>query len=126
MQKFDGYLDDEQYDGKYITTVEEWIEIHKLSTLYSVYKQYPTDIFEHPELKYLSMMDHNSVLFHRFLTKQQPIITIEYFYVCIGYIFNINYSIKDKIALTTNYGIMLNTKPKSNSKPNLKLNSTLK
>jgi hypothetical protein len=86
-----------------IKSPEEWIELHRLSTLYSVFKHFPIELFNHSKLKYLSCMDYNAILFRKFMVEQQPIITIEYFYVCIGYIFNINYTVKDRIVMISNH-----------------------
>jgi len=97
---------DELIEQNNIETIEQWFELHHLSTLYSVFEHFPKKLFSHDELKSHACIDYNSILFRKFLVEQQPIITIEYFYVCIGYIFNINYTIKDKIEMVSNYGEM--------------------
>ena len=108
---------DEIIEQHNIDTIEQWVELHHLSTLYSVFEHFPKKLFNHDELKSHACIDYNSILFRKFLVDQQPIITIEYFYVCIGYIFNINYTIKDKIEKVSNYGEMfVNKIPDSPSK----------
>ena len=91
-----------------IFDVDQWMGIHKLSTLYDVYEQTPMKLYFHPDLYKLSLIDYNNVLFQTFLKNQQPIITVEYFYVCIGYIFNINYTIKERISVIDNYNNVIN------------------
>lgn len=86
-----------------ITTIEQWVKIHRLNTLHSVFQNLPSELFDNDTLKYMICIDYNTILFKQFLTEQQPIITIEYFYVCIGYIFNINYTIKDQVEKISNY-----------------------
>ena len=57
----------------------------------------------------IKSIDYNKILFERFLDVS-PIITVEYFYICIGYIFNINYSIKSIFSkLMNDYDIVENT-----------------
>jgi hypothetical protein len=90
-------------------TTKLWLQIHARTTLSTVFKHCPEKIFSHKELHYLARMDHSSFLFDKFLHVQEPIITVEYFYLCLPYIFNINYCIKNKIAEISDYERVWNT-----------------
>jgi hypothetical protein len=88
--------DGENQDDE-IDTLDQWLEVHRFSTLQMVYANIPTGIMNSEKVCNMMCNDYNHYLFETFLNVE-PIITIEYFYICIGYVFNINYSIKHIIS----------------------------
>ena len=80
--------------------ISKWIKNNQCSTLHIVYENLPECFTNY--LNNTNYTDYNTVLFERFLDVQ-PIITVEYFYICIGYIFNINYSIKSIFSNLLNH-----------------------
>jgi len=87
---------------KKIKSLQQWLEIHKYTNIIDIFKNSNIELFKHKDLLNLVKMDYNKRLFTKFHTIQAPIITIEYFYICIPYIYNINYCIKNKITETDN------------------------
>ena len=84
-----------------IETLEQWLEEHRFYTLQTLYENFPKCIVTNKENCNMKSNDYNHYVFEKFLNFE-PIITVEYFYICIGYIFNINYSIKNMISKMLN------------------------
>ena len=91
-------VDDEENE---IETLEEWLNYHRFSTLQEVYENIPEYILNNKTSCNMQCYDYNHYLFEKFLDIE-PNITVEYFYICIGYIFNINYSMKNMISKILN------------------------
>jgi hypothetical protein len=80
-----------------IDTLDKWLDEHRFYTLQALYEHFPKCIMNSKENCNMRCYDYNHYVFEKFLNVE-PIITVEYFYICIGYIFNINYSIKNMIS----------------------------
>ena len=83
-----------------IETLEHWLDKHRFYTFQTLYEHFPKCILN-KENCHMKCNDYNHHVFEKFLNVE-PIITVEYFYICIGYIFNINYSIKNMISKMLN------------------------
>ena len=83
-----------------IETLEQWLDEHRFYTLQTLYENFPKCILNKENCN-VKFNDYNHYVFEKFLYFE-PIITVEYFYICIGYIFNINYSIKNMISKMLN------------------------
>ena len=84
-----------------IETLEQWLDKHRFYTFQTLYEHFPKCILTNKENCNVKCNDYNHHVFEKFLNVE-PIITVEYFYICIGYIFNINYSIKNMISKILN------------------------
>jgi hypothetical protein len=91
----------EKKGKKDIDDIDEWFEAHRFTTLQIAYENLPAYLVNNECIKMMRCVDYNKILFSKFLD-MQPIITVEYFYICISYIFNINYSIKNMISKIIN------------------------
>ena len=81
--------------------IHQWFYLHRFCTLQDVYEIIPEYILDAKNMHNMQCHDYNKFIFERFLNVE-PIIKIDYFYICIGYIFNINYSIKNMISKMLN------------------------
>ena len=82
-------------------TLDKWLDEHRFYTLQTLYQHFPKCVMTSKENCNMRCYDYNHYVFEKFLNVE-PIITVEYFYICIGYIFNINYSIKNMISKMLN------------------------
>lgn len=87
-----------------IDSLEDWLDVHKFNTLQHIYEIIPKCVLNGKETCNMQCHDYNHYLFEKFLDIE-PIITVEYFYICIGYIFNINYSIKNMLSKILNINV---------------------
>ena len=106
----DSNLEDEVADDQPDTFndhIYTWIVKNRCSTLKVVYENLPSCFTKY--LNETNYTDYNTILFERFLDIE-PIITVEYFYIYIGYIFNINYSIKNIFSKLLNQNSTIENK----------------
>jgi hypothetical protein len=96
--------DNNNDDNDDIDSLEDWLDVHKFNTLQHIYEIIPKCVLNGKENCNMQCHDYNHYLFEKFLDIE-PIITVEYFYICIGYIFNINYSIKNMLSKILNINV---------------------
>ena len=74
-----------------------WIKYYNRNNIIDIIFLISKDILYHKKLQHLLLLDYDVVLFTQFC-KEKPFITINTIYLLIPFLFNLNSSIKDKIA----------------------------